>query len=43
MGSDALAGVDVEAHIRATVDVFLRAYAADPEPGEASRPGDFRH
>ena len=30
MGSDALAGVDVEAHVRATVDVFLRAYAARP-------------
>ena len=31
MGSDVLAGVDVEAHVRATVDVCLRAYAVRSE------------
>ena len=32
MGCDALAGFDVEAHIQATVDTFLRAYAVRPAP-----------
>ena len=32
MGCDALAGFDMEAHVAATVDVFLRAYAAGDAP-----------
>lgn len=32
MGCDALAGFDVEAHVQATVDTFLRAYAVRPPP-----------
>jgi len=32
MGVDALSGFDVEAHVEATVDLFLRAYAVQPRP-----------
>lgn len=32
MGCDALHGFDMEAHVAATVDVFLRAYAAGDAP-----------
>ena len=32
MGCDALSGFEVDAHVEATVDLFLRAYAADRAP-----------